>query len=75
MRVSNWGFFVFFNKQNNLWLNVKKKDAYFPRSAVMYSSQEIVLGAGAVSDCLLAGWARGNTSQKHIYSPRGAITV
>lgn len=34
----------------------KEQDAYFPSSAVMYSSQEIVLGAGAVSDCLLAGW-------------------
>lgn len=46
----------------------KNQDAYFPCSAVMYSSQEIVLGAGAVSDCLLAGWAQENTSQQHIQS-------
>lgn len=28
---------------------------YFPCSAVMYSSHEIVLGAGATRDCLLTG--------------------
>ena len=33
----------------------KIKAAYFPCSAVMYSSQEIVLGAGAVRDCRLTG--------------------
>lgn len=30
-------------------------DTYFPLSAEMYSSQEIVLGEGGVKDCLLAG--------------------
>lgn len=31
-------------------------DTYFPLSAEMYSSQEIVFGDGGVRDCLLAGW-------------------
>lgn len=30
-------------------------DTYFPLSAVMYSSQDIVFGDGGVRDCLLAG--------------------
>lgn len=38
-------------------------NTYFPCSAVIYSSQEIVLGAGAVRDCLLAGWAENIISQ------------
>lgn len=38
-------------------------DAYFPCSAVMYSSQEIVFGAGAVRDCLLTGYEGENISQ------------
>lgn len=51
----NWG--------KDIW------DAYFPCSAVMYSSQEIVLGAGAVSDCLLTGCQTGEKKniQQHIY--------
>ncbi len=47
-----------------LWQRLMKSkkipDAYFPCSAVIYSSQEIVLGAGAVRDCLLTGWGKGN---------------
>lgn len=38
----------------------KIRVAYFPCSAVMYSSQEMVLGAGAVRDCLLTGWGQEN---------------
>lgn len=37
--------------------------AHFPVSAVMYSSQEIVFGAGAVRDCLLTGWTQDRTIQ------------
>lgn len=40
-------------------------DAYFPCSAVMYSSQEMVLGAGAVSDCLLTGCHTGKEQAEH----------
>ncbi len=47
-----------------LWQRLMKSkkipDAYFPCSAVIYSSQEIVLGAGAVRDCLRTGWGKGN---------------
>lgn len=31
-------------------------DTYFPLSAEMYSSQEIVFGDGGMRDCLLAGY-------------------
>lgn len=51
----------------------QRRDAYFPCSAVMYSSHEMVLGAGAVRDCLLAGWAQENISQWHIHSPQGTV--
>lgn len=39
------------------------KHAHFPVSAVMYSSQEIVFGAGAVRDCRLTGWTQDRTVQ------------
>lgn len=32
--------------------------AHFPASAVMYSSQEMVFGAGAVRDCRRTGWTQ-----------------
>ncbi len=41
----------------------------------MYSSQEIVLGAGAVRDCLLAGWSQENISQWHMHSPQGVVAI
>lgn len=42
----------------------------------MYSSQEIVLGAGAVRDCRLTGWAQqSNQSVLLTHSHQGTITM
>lgn len=55
------------------WWN-RRLDAYFPCSAVMYSSQEIVFGAGAVRDCLLTGCWKENISQWHNHSHQSTFT-
>lgn len=50
---------------SNIWsaFSFICSNTYFPLSAAMYSSQDIVLGDGGVRDCLLAGW-RGERETK-----------
>lgn len=47
-------------------MNKSIKPAHFPASAVTYSSQEIVFGAGAVRDCRLTGWTQNTALQQLI---------
>lgn len=52
---------VFYDLSRIFPMNESINHAHFPASAVMYSSQEIVFGAGAVRDCRLAGWTQDRT--------------
>lgn len=61
--------FLFFSLQQMI-----EMDAYFPCSAVIYSSHEIVLGAGAVSDCRLAGCAT-DKYRSAAHSWLGAVVI